>query len=99
MGHSTRSINESQYRMRHSSWGNSHVVLSRWYFCGMEVQWLSLVDLRQTYALPALPRSTSDHCLRSKPDLERASFGTSSLSIYSRLKELTVSSSSTIIKD
>src|ERR1700691_294044 len=58
MGNSTRSIDESQHCNRHSPWGNGRVVLSRQYLRGLEDQWLTLVDLRKTYALPALPRST-----------------------------------------
>ena len=54
MGYPARSIYEPQHRMRHSPWGNSRVVLSRQYFRGMEIRWLSLVDLWKTYALPAL---------------------------------------------
>jgi hypothetical protein len=54
MGYSTGSIDESQYRMRHTPRGNGPVVLSRWYFRKMEDSWLSVVDLRQTYALPTL---------------------------------------------
>ena len=35
------------------------MVLSRWYFRKMEVRWLSIVDLWQTYILPTPPRSSS----------------------------------------
>jgi hypothetical protein len=58
MGYSARSLNESQHRLRHISRGNSRVALSRQYICGVEVQWVSLVDLRQTYALLTPPRIT-----------------------------------------
>ena len=40
--------------MRYSPRRNSRVVLSRKYLRRMEVQWLPLVDPRQTYALPTL---------------------------------------------
>ena len=57
MGYSARSVNESQHLVRYSTCWNVSVVFSWRYIFGMEIHWLSLVDLWQTYVLPFVPSS------------------------------------------
>jgi hypothetical protein len=55
MGYSTRPVNKSQHRVRNSTWGDGSVVLPGRNISGLEIDWLTLVDLWQTYALPLVP--------------------------------------------
>jgi hypothetical protein len=60
MGYSAGSVNKSQYRVRYSTRRNGSVVLSGWNFSEMEVHWLALVDLWQTYVVVTRFRTSSD---------------------------------------